>query len=378
MKNFKTQSMLLIICLLVISSAAQLLAVDKDANFKVQKGDLLTVNIHQGNIMVSTSDKNEVIVHATNIDQDEVTLLTMEQNSSKVEIKFKGEDSDNFKIELTVPSYLELDFNTGGGNITVNDDLKSKVSFNTGGGNITTKNILGTTDLATGGGNIKIQDIGGDADVSTAGGDINVGVVNGKADISTAGGNIKVESVKNTADISTAGGNVNVGNIDGNAEVSTAGGNVTVGTVSGTADVSTAGGNIDLAGATGKVEANSGAGNINLKNIKGSIEANTGAGNIIAELIPDGKNKSELNAGVGNITLYVPESSKTTIIATTSDFKWKDSEKGSDSIKSDFESSNVNQNRKGNKFEAVYKLNGGGSEIELNVGMGDINIKKLK
>ena len=60
------------------------------------------------------------------------------------------------------------------------------------------------------------------------------------------------------------------------------------------------------------------------------------------------------------------------------DFHWGDSEKGSDSIKSDFESSNVSQNRKGNKFESVYKLNGGGSQIELNVGMGDINIKKLK
>jgi hypothetical protein len=76
--------------------------------------------------------------------------------------------------------------------------------------------------------------------------------------------------------------------------------------------------------------------------------------------------------------LYVPESAKATIIATTSDYKWGDSEKGSDSIKSEFESYNVTQNRKGNKFESVYKLNGGGSEIELNVGMGDINIKKLK
>ena len=377
MKNLTIQSMFLTISLLIICSAAQLLAVDKDANFKVQKGDMVTVNIHQGNIIVNTWDNSEVKVHATNLDQDEVSLLTMEQKSGKVEIKFEGEDSDNFKLELTLPSDLTLDFNTGGGNITVNNDLNSKVSFNTGGGNITTKNIFGSTDIATGGGNITIQDIGGDADVTTDGGDIKVGVVNGKADISTAGGNIKVESVKNTADISTAGGNVNVGNIDGNADVATAGGNVTIGTVSGMADISTAGGNITLGGSTGKVEANSGAGNINLKNIKGSIEANTGAGNISAELIPDGKNKSELNAGVGDITLYVPESSKATIIATTSDFKWG-SEKDSDSIKSDFESSNVSQIRKGNKFEVVYKLNGGGSEIELNVGLGDINIKKLK
>jgi hypothetical protein len=359
MKNLTLQFVILIICTLFIASTNYLYAIDKDATFTMQKGDILIVNLKQGNITVNTWDKNEVKVHAANIDEDEVSLLTMEQKSGKLELKFRGQDSDNFKIELTLPADLMLDFNTGGGNISINDDLKNKVKFNTGGGNITTKNVFGNTEISTGGGNINLNDINGDADITTAGGDIQVGVVNGKAHISTAGGNIKVESVTNTADISTAGGNVKVG------------------VVSGMADISTAGGNINLDGATGTVEVSSGAGNINLQNIKGSIEANTGAGNITAELTPDGKNKSEFNSGVGSITLYVPESSKATIIATTSDFKWG-SEKDSDNIKSEFESSNVSQIRKGNKFEAIYKLNGGGSEIELNVGMGDINIKKLK
>jgi len=377
MKNLTLQFVILMICTIFIASTNYLYAVDKDATFTMQKGDILVVNLKQGNIIVNTWDKNEVKVHAANIDEDEVSLLTMDQKSGKLEIKFRGEDSDNFKIELTLPADLMLDFNTGGGNISINDDLKNKVKFNTGGGNITTKNVFGNTEISTGGGNINLNDINGDADITTGGGDIQVGVVNGKADISTSGGNIKVESVTSTADISTAGGNVNVGSIGGNADVSTAGGNVKVGVVSGMADISTAGGNINLDGATGTVEVSSGAGNINLQNIKGSIDANTGAGNISAELTPDGKNKSEFNSGVGSITLYVPESSKATIIATTSDFKWG-SEKDSDSIKSEFESSNVSQIRKGNKFEAIYKLNGGGSEIELNVGMGDINIKKLK
>lgn len=377
MKILTIKSVITISLVFILALATNLVAVDKDATFNVQKGDVLVVNLKQGNIVVNTSDKNEVKVHATNLDEDEVSLLTMEQKSGKVEIKFKGQDSDNFKLELTLPADMILDFNTGGGNITVNDDLKNKVKFNTGGGNISTKNVFGNTEISTAGGNINISDINGDADITTAGGDIQVGDVKGKADISTAGGNIKVESVSNTADISTAGGNVGVGSIGGDADVSTAGGNVNVGVVSGMADVSTAGGNIKLDGATGTVEVSSGAGNIDLKNIKGSIEANTGAGNITAEFTPDGQNKSEFNAGVGSIILFVPASSKAIIIATTSDFKWG-SEKDSDSIKTEFESSNVSQIRKGNKFEAIYKLNGGGSEIELNVGMGDINIKKLK
>jgi hypothetical protein len=368
----------LFLSVMFVASTQYLFAVDKDATFNVQNGDMLSIELQQGNITASTWDKTEVKVHIENINSDEVNDLTMEQKSGKIEIKFRGEDSDNLKIKLTIPSGLVLDFSTGGGNIIVENDLTNKVDFATGGGNISLKNVFGAADITTGGGSITLEDVGSDADITTAGGDIRVGTVKGKADISTAGGNINVVSVTSSADISTAGGNINVGSINGNANVSTAGGNVIVGSVSGKADISTAGGNIELAGATGKVEANSGAGNINLKNIKGSIEANTGSGSVVVELIPDGKNKSELNAGVGDITLYVPESSKATIIATTSDFHWGDSEKGSDTIKSDFESSNVSQNRKGNKFESIYKLNGGGSEIELNVGMGDINIKKLK
>lgn len=378
MKNRTIQSVLVILYVFILSSIDYSLAVDKEGSFNVQKGDLLDVKIEQGNITVNTWDKSEVKILAKNIEEDESGLLTMEQKSGKVEIRFKGDDSDEFFLELTIPSDLLIDLKTGGGNVTINNDLKDKVNIITGGGNISAKGIGGNASITTGGGNIKLADINGDVQISTAGGDIHVGSINGKADISTAGGSIKVGSVNSTADISTAGGNVNIGTVGGNLDVATAGGNINVDVVSGTADISTAGGNIKLAGATGKVEANSGAGNIDLKNINGSIEANTGAGNITAELNPDGKNTSEFNAGVGNITIFIPESSKATIVATASDFKWGDSEKDSDSIKSDFESYNVSQNRKGNTFESVYELNGGGSRIELNVGMGNINIKKLK
>ena len=378
MKNLTIQSVLVIFCLFIFSSIDYSLAVDKEGSFNVQKGDLLDVKIEQGNITVNTWDKSEVKISAKNIEDDESGFFTMEQKSGKVEVRFKGDDSDEFFLELTIPADILIDLKTGGGNVTINNDLKDKVNIKTGGGNISAKGIGGNASITTGGGNIKLADINGDARISTAGGDIQLGSINGKAEISTAGGNIKVGSVNSTADISTAGGNVNIGTVGGNLDVATAGGNINVDVVSGTADISTAGGNINLAGATGKVEANSGAGNIDLKNIDGSIEANTGAGNITAGLNPDGKNASEFNAGVGNITIFIPESSKATIVATASDFKWGESSKDSDSIKSDFETYNVSQIRKGNTFESVYELNGGGSRIELNVGMGEINIKKLK
>ncbi len=330
-----------------------------------------------GNIAIDTWDKNEVNVIAKNILESEMDLLSMNQSGNKVEVIFEGDESDDIEFEVMIPAELNLDLSTGGGNISLKSDLKGKIDASTAGGNISTKNINGEADISTAGGNINLGDVNSNADISTAGGDIKVGSINGLADISTAGGNINVGAVNNSADISTAGGNISIGNIDGNADVSTAGGNISVDKVSGGADISTAGGNIKLDGATGIVEANTGAGNMKLKNIKGSIEANTGAGNIYAELIPEGNKNSELNSGVGNITLKVPETAKVTIVATVQVQMWNEDESDLQNIKSDFAPTTVNRYGNKKRIEAIFNLNGGGNKIELNVALGNINIQKL-
>jgi len=397
MKAGKPKYLTAIAVTLLLSAIISITAAqDQKKSFTVNKGDLLDVSTRMGSITVDTWGKNEVSVTVKNIIDSEIPLLTMVQTGNKVEVKFKGEDSDRVEFEISIPSQLDLDLSTGGGNITLKNDLDGKIDASTAGGNISMMNIIGKADISTAGGNIKVGDInskadistaGGnikvgdinsDADISTAGGDMKIGNINGNADVSTAGGNIKIGYIKGGADVSSAGGNISVDNIDGNADISTGGGNVKVGTVSGSAELNSGGGNIRLEAATGKVEVNTGAGNIKLENIKGSIEANTGAGNIDAKLIPDDTSVSELNSGVGNITLYVPETAKVTIVATVSVHIWNDDESDLQNIKSEFTPTTVNRYRNKKQIEAIFKLNGGGSNIELNVGMGEIEIKKLR
>ena len=391
-KHFVAITITLLLSAIISITAAQ----DQNKSFTVNKGDLLDVSTRMGNITIDTWDKSEINVIVKNVISSEIELLTMVQTGNKVEVKFKGEDSDRIEFNISIPSKLNLDLSTGGGNISLKNDLDGKIDASTAGGNISMKNIIGEADISTAGGNIKVGDInsmadistaGGnikvgdinnDADISTAGGDIKIGNINGTADVSTAGGNIKIGYIIGGADISSAGGNISVDNIGGNADISTGGGNVKVGNVSGSAELNTGGGNIKLEAATGKVEVNTGAGNISLNDIKGSIEANTGAGNIKAKLVPDGKSVSELNSGVGNITLYVPESAKVTIVATVNVPVWDDDESELQNIKSEFTPTNVNRYRNKKQIEATFKLNGGGSKIELNVAMGEIEIKKLR
>ena len=378
MKSLNKKFAVISVIFLLITSLLSASPVDKEASFKVQSGDILDVNLSQGNVTISTSSNSEVKVIAKHIDDSETGLLTMEQKANKVDIQFKGQDSDDLELELTIPAGLSIEIKTGGGNVTINNDLNGKISVTSGGGNISAKNINGLADISTGGGNINLGDLNNNADISSAGGDITVGSVNGKADISTAGGNIKVGAVNSSADISTAGGNIKVESVDGMADISTGGGNINVGVISGSADISTGGGNINLDGATGKVEVSTGAGNITLKNIKGSVDASTGAGNITLELYPDGTNRSEINSGIGDISLYVPADSKVTIMASVNEFSWGESKDVPDNIKSDFELTTYDKKGHGKSSDAVYQLNGGGNIIELNATMGEINIKKLK
>jgi len=374
MKNLFITTLIIGVLLFANSAFAQK---DVEKSFTVNSSDNLSLSTSMGNIAIDTWDKDEVYVIAKNILESEMNLLSMNKSGNIIKVIFEGDESDDVEFEIMIPAELNLDLSTGGGNISLKSDLKGKIDASTAGGNISTKNINGEADISTAGGNINLGDVNSNADISTAGGDIKVGSINGLADISTAGGNINVGAVNNSADISTAGGNISIGNIDGNADVSTAGGNINVDKVSGDADISTAGGNIKLDGATGIIEANTGAGNMKLKDIKGSIDANTGAGNIYAELIPEGNKNSELNSGVGNITLKVPETASVTIVATIQVMMWSGDESDLDNINSDFTPTKIDRSKERKQIEVIYELNGGGSKIELNVALGNINIQKL-
>ena len=158
MKSLNKKFAVISVIFLLITSLLSASPVDKEATFKVQSGDILDVNLSQGNVTISTSSNSEVKVIAKNIDDSETGLLVMEQKANKVDVQFKGDDSDDFELELTIPAGLSIEIKTGGGNVTINNDLNGKISITSGGGNISAKNINGLADISTGGGNINLGD----------------------------------------------------------------------------------------------------------------------------------------------------------------------------------------------------------------------------
>ncbi|MCH7772964.1 MAG: hypothetical protein IH784_00980, partial [Bacteroidetes bacterium] len=128
MKAMKSKHLTAIALTLLLSAILSITAAqDQKKSFTVNKGDILEVSTRMGNITIDTWDKNVVNVVVKNIIASEISLLTMVQNGSKVEVIFKGEDSDNIEFEISIPSKLDLELSTGGGNIPLTNYLYGKV-----------------------------------------------------------------------------------------------------------------------------------------------------------------------------------------------------------------------------------------------------------
>jgi len=329
---------------------------DKEKTFNVSKGENLVVSLSNGNITINTWEKDQAYIIAKNVDEEDLQNLRIEHQGNKVIVDFYGGDSDDFTLEVAIPSNFNLDLTSGGGNVTINNPIKGKV------------------DISTGGGNISLKDIEDKLSITTGGGNVSVGNINSESEISTGGGNIDIGDTKSKIDVSTGGGNVKVGNIGGNATVSTAGGIITVGKIYGSADLSTAGGNIILDGATGRSELSTAGGNIIAKNISGYVDASTAGGNIIIDLTESINGKCEFNTAGGDINLTVPSNAKVSIEASVYVGKNVPESEANKFIKSDFSESTVNFYK--GYFSKTYLINGGGTAIELNTASGKIKIIK--
>jgi DUF4097 and DUF4098 domain-containing protein YvlB len=354
-------------------------------SFTVNKGGTLEVRVDGGDIRINVWDKNEVLVKAEGIDEEDLDRLKMTQSGNDVIVEFRnrrswgGWGSSHLRFDITVPSQYNADLHTSGGDIEVRGGVNGMIKGSTSGGDVKIESVKGgKVDLSTSGGDMRTGDVQGDVTLRTSGGNIEMGVVSGEANVSTSGGDITVKSVGKSLKANTSGGNIDIGDVGGEAKVSTSGGDIRVRKVSGSASMSTSGGNIELEGASGFVKANTAGGDIKLDNITGSIEASTAGGNVDAELRPSGKGRSKLTSAGGEIILAIPEEAKATIEATIrvqDRWSWRRSEY---KVRSEFKYDSYEENEDEHEIRATYKLNGGGELIELKTVNSDITLKKAR
>jgi hypothetical protein len=376
MKNF-------ISALLIVFAVQPLLAAEgteqsaQPRSYKVAKGGTLEVSIALGDIRVLPWDKDEVSVRVKGLDEEYLDELRITHDENTVSIRYYPDyyEGGEGRFEVNVPARFNLDLETNAGEIDVTGKLTGKLHARSSGGELRIDDVDGSVEMWTSGGDILTGDISGPVTLQTAGGNVTVGALGAESDITTSGGEISISRVARGLVAHTAGGNVMVGDIGGKADILTSGGDVTLGRVAGSARLKTAGGNIELESAGGSVSAQTSGGDIRLDSVAGDVDARTAAGNIILMMIPSGKDRSRLSTSVGDIRLYLPANARATIDARVRirGGRWSD---GEGSIESDFDATKFERNRSERELRATYSVNGGGPAVSIDVGMGNIDIRK--
>ncbi|OQX95011.1 hypothetical protein B6I21_07635 [candidate division KSB1 bacterium 4572_119] len=213
-------------------------------SFRVKPGQLFYLKSDMGSVDVGSWDKREVrlvVIKKARVSSKREAMrafddleIRFDQNRQGVNVIaeytgekrwFSGRRKLRVRFEVMVPREFDLDINTAGGSISV-EDLAGKIMLHTSGGSISVGKIDGPVNAKTSGGSIKVRGSNGDIDVHTSGGSISIGETTGSIDAETSGGSITLDRVDGDTRVHTSGGGLKLNNLSGNVQGSTSGGSI--------------------------------------------------------------------------------------------------------------------------------------------------------
>ncbi|HTM37835.1 MAG TPA: hypothetical protein VL156_13875 [Terriglobales bacterium] len=385
----------LLTVLLVTLSAAQQSSVQREGNTwtSVTTGSLsgvhnLHIKVEMGDVKVQGGQSQGInyAIRSRSFESSE-ERGRKQLDSYKISAYTKGDTAwivgewesghpHKFSSEVTVnvPRDMEsVKIETDGGQV-VTTGISGRLEAESGGGNIHLDDIGGAIAAETGGGPIEIGNVRGDLAVSTGGGTIRIGSVKGKVAAESGGGNLVLMSADQEASLQTGGGSIRVDKCTGKVKASTGGGGIELGQIGGGATMETGGGSLKLGSASGLVSAETGSGSIELWGVP-AAHVETGVGAITAKFIASTeKIDSELETGMGDITIYLMPNVNITVQASIE-------ASNGHTITSDFPQIRVNSEggQWGPKLvSAEGAVNGGGPVVKLRTTMGNIFIRRAQ
>jgi len=300
-----------------------------------------------------------------------------------------ADSEGHFDKTLTVSGPVDLDVQTGSGNITVQPGDSSRVEIHARikasgwhlGGDIDAriKQIEDNPPIQQEGNTIRIgrsddHDLFKNISISyeiktpkethlrakSGSGDEELDGIAGRVEAASGSGSLKLHDIGAEVRASTGSGDVDIQNAQGKAHISSGSGTIRATGIAGALTVSTGSGDIKLEQtATGDIDATSGSGEIELNHVKSAVRATTGSGNIHADGEPAGPWK--LHTGSGDVSVKLPDSASFELAAHTSS--------GSiDSKRQIMVSGNINPH------ELRGKVGNGGVLVDLNTSSGSIRI----
>lgn len=256
------------------------------------------------------------------------------------------ESEASFDRNLTFNGKLDLSVGTASGNITLTRGAANQIR------------IHGVVKANRNGDPAQVQQIAAHPPIEQDGNTIRIGGHGENLhDVSIS---YEIEAPADASlKAATASGDINDTGVGAGAKLIAASGNITATGLGGGFEIQTGSGNIAVnSTGQGDAKAQTGSGNIDVKGVSGALKAQTGSGTIKAAGTPSSPWK--LQAGSGNIEL-----------ATGNAAMDLDASTGSGSISAN---SSMNTQSSGDHHHLHTQLNGGGPEVRVETGSGDIHI----
>ena len=204
----------------VLFYSSSIMALTYQESFKVEIGGSLDIQTDVGSIAISTH-KQPSIELTIKIESEDADKFTYHTELSKGNLSIIGKLPSNrhwiknlrVQFELTVPENYNIELQTSGGSLSI-EDLTGEVNARTSGGSIRVGNIVGNVKLKTSGGSISTATISGDLNAHTSGGSIQTTInkqLKADAKFTTSGGSITanlIDNIKIDIDAATSGGRV--------------------------------------------------------------------------------------------------------------------------------------------------------------------------
>ena len=192
-------------------------------------------------------------------------------------------------------------------------------------------------------------------------GDQVIAGIAGPADASSGSGRLRLSNIGGETHARTGSGDIELNGIQGAAKVVAGSGSIRAIGIAGALTASSGSGSVKFEQtAAGDVEIGTGSGDVEIKGANGALKVQTGSGSITAQGNPSGDWR--LHTGSGDVTVELPQQAAFNLVARTS----------SGSIDSSRE---IAVQGKLSPRELQGKVGGGGPTVELSTSSGSIQIR---
>jgi len=300
---------------------------------------------------------------------------------------FAGSSEGHFDRTLNVTGNVDLDVQTGSGDITLRTGDSSKVEIHakihgSGWGDVEQHihEIENNPPVEQNGNTIRIghienRDWKHNISISyelvvpsqtklrseSGSGDQRADGISGPADMNSGSGSLHVKNIGGEVRARTGSGDIELETIRGNAHASAGSGTIRAIGIGGGLTASSGSGDVKLEQtAAGDVEISTGSGDVEIKGVKGGAKVTTGSGSISAQGDPTGDWR--LHSGSGSVSVVFPPQAAFNLVARTS----------SGNIETAHE---ISVQGKISPRELQGKVGAGGPLVELSTSSGTIEIR---